>query len=321
MWSTVLSTSWMTKGDGSSLLNIKCGVKKMTHLGTVITAMVTPFDREMRVDLDRMEELTERLIQLGSDGLLVTGTTGESPTLTREEKLSLLERVIKTAAGRVPVMAGTGSNNTQDSIEMTREAERLGADAIMLVTPYYNKPPQEALYAHFTAVAAATSLPVMIYNVPGRTSRNVEAETVARLAEVENIVAIKEASGDLDQVSQIRRLTPPEFSIYSGDDSMTLPILAVGGKGVVSVASHLVADRIQAMIRAFNEGRVQDAAALHRELFPVFRAMFVTTNPIPLKAALNLVGFDVGRPRLPLTEARAGEVEAIRQVLAEAGLL
>ncbi len=293
----------------------------MAHLGTVITAMITPLDREMRVDLDKMEELTERLIQLGSDGLLVAGTTGESPTLTREEKLSLLERVIKTAGGRVPVLAGTGSNNTQQSIELTREAEKLGADAIMLVTPYYNKPPQEALYAHFTAVAAATSLPVMLYNVPGRTSRNIEAETVARLAEVDNIVAIKEASGNLDQVSEIRRLTPPEFCIYSGDDSLTLPILAVGGKGVVSVASHLVADRIQAMIRAFNGGQVEEAAAVHRELFPLFRALFVTTNPIPVKAALRLVGFEPGGLRLPLTEATAGEVEIIRQILIQAGLL
>ena len=291
----------------------------MAHLGTVITAMITPLDREMRVDLDKMEELTERLIQLGSDGLLVTGTTGESPTLTREEKLSLLERVIKTAGGRVPVLAGTGSNNTQQSIELTREAEKLGADAIMLVTPYYNKPPQEALYAHFTAVAAATSLPVMLYNVPGRTSRNIEAETVARLAEVDNIVAIKEASGNLDQVSEIRRLTPPEFCIYSGDDSLTLPILAVGGKGVVSVASHLVADRIQAMIRAFNGGQV-DAAALHRNSSPSSGPCLSPPTPIPLKAALNLVGFDVSRPACPLRQGR--EVEEISAgSLAEAGLL
>ncbi|NLP17657.1 MAG: 4-hydroxy-tetrahydrodipicolinate synthase [Firmicutes bacterium] len=293
----------------------------MAGLGTVITAMITPFDEELQIDLDKMEQLTEKLIQLGSDGLLVTGTTGESPTLTVKEKLSLYERVIKTAVGRVPVMAGTGSNNTQQSIELTKKAEALGADAIMLVTPYYNKPPQDALYTHFSTVAAATSLPVMIYNVPGRTSRNIEAETVARLAEIDNIVAIKEASGNMDQVSEIRRLTPPDFTIYSGDDSLTLPIMAIGGKGVVSVASHLVADRIQAMVRAFKRGQVEEAAICHKALMPVFKAMFITTNPIPLKAALKLSGFDVGGLRLPLSKATEKEVEVIRQVLAKAELL
>ena len=293
----------------------------MSNLGTVITAMITPFDEELQVDLKKMEQLTERLIQLGSDGLVVTGTTGESPTLTMEEGLSLYECVIKTAAGRVPVIAGTGSNNTQQSIELTRKAEELGADAIMLVTPYYNKPPQDALYAHFSSIASATSLPIMLYNVPGRTSRNIEAETVARLAQIDNIIAIKEASGDLDQVSKIRRLTPPEFTIYSGDDSLTLPIMAVGGKGVVSVASHIVADRIQTMVKAFKCGQVEEAARCHRELLPIFQAMFVTTNPIPVKAALKLTGFDVGGLRLPLAEATTEEVAFIKQVLVEAALL
>lgn len=293
----------------------------MKDFGTVIPAMVTPFTPDLGVDYDRAARLAARLVDMGCDGVLVCGTTGESPTLTEEEKVKLFETVVKAVGDRVFVWAGTGSNNTVASIRLTQRAEAAGVDGVMLVTPYYNKPPQEGLYQHFAAVAAATRLPVMLYNVPGRTSRNIEADTVARLAAVENIVAIKEASGDLDQVSQIRSLTPPDFIIYSGDDSLTLPIMAVGGRGIVSVAAHVVGGDLRAMVRAFAEGDALEARSIHRRLMPVFKAMFVTTNPIPVKTALNLVGFNVGGFRLPLVAATEMETNKIRVALEQAGLL
>lgn len=294
----------------------------MKDLGTVITAMVTPFTEDLKVDLKRTAELTEYLIDSGSDGLLVTGTTGESPTLTPEEKVALWETVIKTARGRVPVMLGTGSNNTEQSIALTKKAEEVGADAILLVTPYYNKPPQNALYAHFRAVAEATRLPVMIYNVPGRTSRNIEAATVVRLArDVPNIVALKEAGGNLDQVSEICRQVPPGFSVYSGDDSLTLPMLPLGVKGVVSVASHLIAGELREMIASFNRGDWQKAKEIHLKYFPIFKGLFFTTSPSPVKAALKLTGFPVGGLRLPLLPLTEKEEEYLKGVLQEVGLI
>lgn len=294
----------------------------MPGLGTVITAMVTPFTEDLKVDLKRTAELTEHLIELGSDGLLVTGTTGESPTLTAEEKVALWETVIKAARGRVPVMAGTGSNNTEQSIALTKQAQAVGADAILLVTPYYNKPPQNALYAHFKAVAEATKLPVMIYNVPGRTSRNIDAPTVLRLArEVPNIVALKEAGGNLDQVSEICRQAPEGFTVYSGDDSLTLPMLAVGAKGIVSVASHLIAGQLREMITGFEGGAWQKARDIHLKFFPLFKGLFFTTSPSPVKAALKLTGFPVGGLRLPLLPLTEKEEEYLRGILVDVGLL
>ncbi|NLY50113.1 MAG: 4-hydroxy-tetrahydrodipicolinate synthase [Firmicutes bacterium] len=294
----------------------------MRHLGTVITAMVTPFDDNLRVDLKRMAELTDYLIDLGSDGLLVTGTTGESPTLTNEEKVALWETVVKAARGRVPVMLGTGSNNTEQSIALTKKAEEVGGDAILLVTPYYNKPPQNALFAHFRAVAAATKLPVMIYNVPGRTGRNIEAPTVARLAhEVPNIVAVKEAGGDLDQVSEICSLVPEGFAVYSGDDSLTLPMLSLGAKGVVSVASHIVAGQMRQMIASFTQGDWKHAKDIHLRYFSVFKGLFFTTSPSPVKSALKLMGFPVGGLRLPLLPLTEAEEEKLKGILQEAGLI
>jgi len=219
------------------------------------------------------------------------------------------------------VIAGTGTNDTRHSIELTKEAEKLGVDAIMAVVPYYNRPTQEGLYRHFRAIAESTSLPVMLYNVPSRTGCNLLPETVARLAEIDNIVAIKEASGDLNQVSEIRRRTPPDFAIYSGDDSLTLPILALGGVGVVSVAAHLVGRRLRAMIDAFQKGDVRTATAIHLELWPIFRAMFITTNPIPVKTAINMLGMNAGPLRPPLGPPSEDEERAIRQVLRENGLL
>jgi len=293
----------------------------MAGFGQVITAMVTPMDRTLAVDYDRAAALAKRLLEGGSDGLVVCGTTGESPTLTDEEKVRMWQTVRAAVGGRAKIVAGTGTNDTAHSIHLTREAERAGCDAVLLVNPYYNKPSQEGLYQHFKAVAESTSLPVMLYNIQGRTSVNCEPATVARLAEIRNIVAIKESSGSLDQMSQIRKLTPPEFHLYSGDDSLTLPLLAVGGTGVVSVASHVAGREIKAMIQAFQAGEVQRATSIHLRLWPLFKVLFITTNPVPVKAALALAGFDVGGLRLPLVDATAKERDQIASVLKDLALI
>ena len=292
----------------------------MSVLGQVITAMVTPMNRELAVDYDRAAALAKRLIDAGSDGLVVCGTTGESPTLSDEEKIRLF-RVVREAVGtRAKVIAGTGTYDTAHSMHLTREAERAECDGVLLVNPYYNKPSQEGLYRHFKAIAESTKLPVMLYNIQGRTSVNCEPATIARLAQIPNIVAVKEASGSLDQMSQIRKLTPPQFHLYSGDDSLTLPLLAVGGTGVVSVAAHLAGREIKAMIAAFQAGDVRQALALHLRLWPLFKVLFITTNPTPVKAALAMSGFDVGGLRLPLIEVTAREREQIGAVLKELAL-
>lgn len=292
----------------------------MASFGHVITAMVTPMDRQLAVEYDRAATLAKRLVDSGSDGLVVCGTTGESPTLSDEEKIRLF-RIVRDAVGtRAKVIAGTGTYNTAHSIHLTHEAERAGCDGVLLVNPYYNKPSQEGLYQHFKAVAESTQLPVMLYNIQGRTAVNCEPATIARLAQVRNIVAVKEASGNLDQMSQIRKLTPPEFHLYSGDDSLTLPLLAVGGTGVVSVAAHLVGREIKAMIQAFQAGDVRQALALHLRLLPLFKVLFITSNPTPVKAALALAGFDVGGLRLPLVEATPKERDQIAAVLKELAL-
>ncbi|TMI81749.1 MAG: 4-hydroxy-tetrahydrodipicolinate synthase [Bacillati bacterium ANGP1] len=293
----------------------------MAGFGQVITAMVTPMDRALAVDYDRAAALAKRLVDAGSDGLVVSGTTGEAPTLTDDEKIRLFRAVREAVGPRAKVIAGTGTYDTAHSIHLTREAERAGCDGVLLVNPYYNKPSQEGLYRHFKAVAESTSLPVMLYNIQGRTSVNCEPATIARLAEVPNIVAVKEASGSLDQMSQIRKLTRPEFLLYSGDDSLTLPLLAVGGTGVVSVASHLAGREIKAMIQAFQAGDIRQAQTLHFRLWPLFKVLFITTNPVPVKAALALSGFDVGGLRLPLVDATAKEREAIGAVLKELALI
>ena len=293
----------------------------MAGFGQVITAMVTPMDRALAVDYDRAAALAKRLVDAGSDGLVVSGTTGEAPTLTDDEKIRLFRTVREAVGPRAKVIAGTGTYDTAHSIHLTREAERAGCDGVLLVNPYYNKPSQEGLYRHFKAVAESTSLPVMLYNIQGRTSVNCEPATIARLAEVPNIVAVKEASGSLDQMSQIRKLTRSEFLLYSGDDSLTLPLLAVGGTGVVSVASHLAGREIKAMIQAFQAGDIRQAQTLHFRLWPLFKVIFITTNPVPVKAALALSGFDVGGLRLPLVDATAKEREAIGAVLKELALI
>ncbi|MEW6540159.1 MAG: 4-hydroxy-tetrahydrodipicolinate synthase [Bacillota bacterium] len=293
----------------------------MTDFGRVLTAMVTPFDKNRELNLPMAKKLARHLVDTGSDGLVVSGTTGEAPTLSKAEKLELFRTVVDEVGGRAAVVAGTGSYSTTDSIALTQAAEKLGVDGVMLVCPYYNKPSQEGLYQHFKAVAESTNLPVMVYNIPGRTAVNLLPQTCARLAEVKNVVAVKEAGGNMDQATELRRVLPDYFHLYSGDDSMTLPLLAVGGKGVVSVAAHLVGKKIQEMINAFTSGNITLAAKLHGSLFPLIKGLFMTTNPVPVKAALAMVGLNVGPPRLPLVEATEQEKEKLCDLLREAQLL
>jgi len=274
----------------------------MARLGRLLTAMVTPFDAEGEVDYEQAKRLAVALLDSGSDGLVVTGTTGERSTLTDEEQLKMFAAVKEAVGGRGTLIAGTGGNCTRESVDMTREAERIGVDAALLVVPYYNKPTQEGLFQHFKAIAQATSLPCILYNVPSRTVTNLAADTVIRLGQVDNIVGIKEASGNLEQIARIIDGTGKGFLVYSGNDSDTLPILALGGYGVISVASHIVGAQIKEMINNFGAGRIDEAATIHRRLLPLVNALFIVSNPIPIKYALNYLGFAVGKPRLPLTE-------------------
>ncbi|MGG1549167.1 4-hydroxy-tetrahydrodipicolinate synthase [Bacillus paralicheniformis] len=270
------------------------------NFGNIATAMVTPFDKNENIDFQKLSKLIDYLINNGTDSLVVAGTTGESPTLSEEEKVALIQYSVKEAAGRVPIIAGTGSNNTKASIKLTKKAEEAGADAVMLVTPYYNKPSQEGMYRHFRAIAEETSLPVMLYNVPGRTAASLAPETTIRLAEIPNIIAIKEASGDLDAITKIVAETPEDFAVYSGDDSLTLPALSVGARGIISVASHIIGPEMQEMIKHYTEGNTAQAALIHQKLLPLMKGLFAAPNPSPLKTALQLKGLDVGSVRLPL---------------------
>lgn len=283
--------------------------------GRVLTAMVTPFNKDLSLNLSQARKLASHLVASGSDGLVIAGTTGESPTLTKDEKIELYRAVVEEVGGKAVVLAGTGSNSTADSIALTRAAEKVGVDGVMLVVPYYNKPSQEGIYQHFKVLAESTELPVLLYNIPSRTGVNLLPETVARLAEINNIIAIKEASGSMEQVSELQRLLPDHFAIYCGDDSLTLPILALGGKGVISVASHLVGNRLQEMVNAFTTGNITLAKEIHLELFPLFKGLFITTNPVPVKTALNLNGWDVGATRLPLVEATPIEKATIKELM------
>jgi 4-hydroxy-tetrahydrodipicolinate synthase len=290
------------------------------NFGQVLTAMVTPFDQNGEIDFNATKMLVEHLITNGTDSLVVAGTTGESPTLTTEEKIKLFQCVVEAAAGRVHVIAGTGSNNTQASISLTKLAEETGVDGIMLVAPYYNKPSQEGLYQHFKTIAESTSLPVMLYNIPGRSVVNISVETVVRLSEIPNVVSIKEASGNLDAMAEIISKTPSDFTLYSGDDGLTIPVLAIGGAGVISVASHIIGNDMQEMINAFKNGDVQKAAATHRNLLPIMRALFIAPSPSPVKAALNLNGIQVGGVRLPMVPLSNKEQSALEEVLQTSGI-
>ena len=288
-------------------------------LGSVITAMVTPFGVDGAVDLERFRELASFLVENGSDGLVVCGTTGESPTLSDEEKLELFRSAVETIGDRATVIAGTGTYDTGHSVHLTREATELGVDGILVVTPYYNKPPQRAIVRHFEEIAAATHLPVVAYNIPGRVVVNIEPATIARLAEIENVVAVKQALDDPEQARFIAEDT--RLDLYSGDDPNTFAFLELGGVGVVSVTAHLWGSQIAEMIRRHREGDVEGARVIHEELQPSYDLLRIQVNPIPIKAALNLTGHEVGGHRLPMVEADEGELAQIRSCLERSGLL
>ncbi|MFK8181924.1 MAG: 4-hydroxy-tetrahydrodipicolinate synthase [Phormidesmis sp.] len=292
------------------------------RFGRVLTAMATPFLPSGEVNYPVAEALASHLANHGTDTVVVCGTTGESPALTWDEEYALFKTVKQAVSGKAKVLAGTGSNSTTEAIEATRKASTLGLDGSLQVVPYYNKPPQAGLAGHFRAIAQAVpDLPVMLYNVPGRTSCNLLPDTVAELADIPNIVAIKEASGNLDQVSEISRICPSDFEIYSGDDSLTLPMLSIGAVGVVSVTSHLAGESLQKMIRAFENGQVKDASAIHLKLLPLFKVLFSVTSPIPLKVALELQGWSVGKCRPPLCEETSELTQAVKNTLTELDLL
>lgn len=273
----------------------------MKNWGRLITAMVTPFDDNMQVDYEMAAKLSKKLVEEGTTALVVCGTTGEAPTLTAEEKENLFRTVKKSVD--VPVIAGVGTNSTAATIENCKRALECGVDALLVVVPYYNKPDQESMYQHYKAVAEAVDGDIIIYNVPGRTGCNMLPSTLAKLAEIKNIVAVKEASGNVQQFSEMVMVTPEDFMVYTGDDALTLPTLAVGGYGVISVASQVVGLKMKEMIDSYLEGKVSSAAKLHIELTDIFEKLFCTTNPIPVKAALNMMGVNVGDLRLPLVKA------------------
>jgi 4-hydroxy-tetrahydrodipicolinate synthase len=284
------------------------------EIGRLLTAMVTPFDAEGKVDYEQARRLALALLDSGSDGLVVAGTTGEAPTLTGEEKVHLFAEIKAAVGNRGAVVAGTGTYNTSESVELTRKAEEAGVDAVLLTTPYYSKPPQEGLYRHFAAIAAATSLPIIVYNIPGRTAVNLTTETQLRLAKIPNMAGVKEASGDLQQIAQIIEAAPPSYRVWSGDDGMTLPIMAVGGYGAVGVASHLVGVQMRRIISAQLEGS-HEASAIHGRLLPLFNVLMTAWgNPGGVKYALNQLGFPVGGFRLPLCEP---DEAAAKRIMAE----
>ena len=289
--------------------------------GPLVTAMATPFAASGEVDYARAAQLAAHLVENGTTALVLAGTTGESPTLSHDEKLKLFREI--KAATTVPVIAGTTGFDTRASIELSREAKEIGVDGLLLLVPYYNKPSQEGLFQHFKAIAEATDLPCILYNIPGRSARNMEVATTARLSEIPNIIGTKEASGDLMQVGRTRAATPAEFLIYSGNDADTLPMLTLGACGVVSVISHIAGTAMRSMMEAFWNGDIETARAIHLRLLPVVDALFPATgsSPAPLKFGMKLQGFDAGGLRLPLVEASANEQAALEQAMRTAGLL
>jgi len=287
----------------------------MREPGRLLTAMVTPFNQEGEVDYEQAKRLALALLDSGSEGLVVVGTTGESPTLIRDEELRLFAEVKSAVGERGLVVAGTGSNSTTEAMEATKAAERVGVDACLLVVPYYNKPSQEGLYQHFRTIAESTSLPCILYNVPSRTVVSLSADTIIRLSRIDNIIGLKEASGNLEQVAQVINGVRDDFLVWSGNDSDTLPILALGGYGVISVASHLVGNQIKKMIDSFMIGDTSIAADIHRRLLPLINALFIVANPVPTKYALNHIGFPVGSPRLPLVTPDEKTATVIRNTL------
>ena len=287
----------------------------MKKIGRLLTAMVTPFNEKGEVDYEQAKKLAVALLDSGSDGVVVAGTTGESPTLLRTEEYRLFAEIKSAIGERGTVIVGTGSNNTAEALVATKEAEKIGVDGSLQVVPYYNKPTQEGLYQHFKTIAQSTKLPCIPYNVPSRTSVNLSADTVIKLSQIDNIIGVKEASGNLEQIARIISQTRDDFLVWSGNDGDTLPLLTLGGYGVISVASHLVGDQISKMINSFINGKINDAARIHRHLLPLFKVLFVVTNPSPVKYALNHVGFNVGKPRLPLVEPDEKTASIIKDTL------
>ena len=296
---------------------------KVPYFGRLLTAMVTPMNQDGSINYEAMADFADWLIDNGSDGLVVCGTTGESPTISTEEKLELFRTVVKRVNKRVPVIAGTGSNNTAGTIELTKAAEATGVDGFLVVGPYYNKPPQEGFYQHFKAIADVTELPVIVYNVPGRTSSNILPQTVVRLAQdCKNIVAIKEAAGCVSQVAELYSVLPEDFSIYSGDDLLILPFMSVGATGLISVVSNTGGQLLQYIMQAYEAGKVKEAMDLNAKMLPVAKAMFITTNPIPVKEAVSmLTPINAGPVRLPLVPMSPAEKEKVCDVFKEHGLM
>ena len=287
----------------------------MAEIGRLLTAMVTPFDDKGAVDYEQAKKLAHALLDSGSDGVLLSGTTGESPTLTTEEKMRLFGEVKESIGDKGVVIAGTGTYNTAESIELSQEAEKQGVDGLLLVVPYYNKPPQEGMYQHFKAIAGKTNLPCIVYNIMSRTGVNMTDETTIRLSQIDNIVGTKEASGDLNQIARIIGGASTGFKVWSGDDNQTFLIMSLGGYGVVSVASHLVGNQIKHMMGLLLEGDIEGAASEHRRLLPIFLGIFTESNPIPMKYAVNRVGLNVGVPRLPLVPLSEKAVAHIDKLL------
>ena len=291
------------------------------RFGAVVTAMVTPFRDDGSLDLEGAQELARHLLERGSDALVVAGSTGESPTLTHEEKAALFRAVVEAAEGRGKVVCGTGTYSTAESIELSRAAQEAGADGLLVVAPYYNKPPQRGLLQHFRRIADSTDLPIIAYNIPGRTAVRIEHDTLLAMAEVPNIVAVKDSTGDFQAVSRLISEAPADFEVYSGDDWATFGYMCLGAVGVVSVASHVVGGRIKQMTDLVASGDVPAARKIHEELSPLFVALFITTNPIPVKAAVDMLGLPAGAPRLPLVPATDEERARIRKALEDAGAL
>jgi 4-hydroxy-tetrahydrodipicolinate synthase len=291
------------------------------RFGSLVTAMVTPFREDHTVDLDGAQALASWLVEHGTDAVVVAGSTGESPTLTHKEKSELFRVVGEAIRGRGQLICGTGTYSTAETLELTQAAEDAGADGVLVVTPYYNKPPQRGLIAHFQHVADATDLPVIAYNIPGRTATRIEHDTLLELATHPNIVAVKDSTGDFQGISRLIAEAPEGFEVYSGDDWATFGYVCLGAVGVVSVASHLVGPQLRQMIDLIETGDVAAARKIHESLSPLFNALFVTSNPIPLKAALEMVGRSAGEPRLPLVPATQEECARVRKALEDAGLL
>lgn len=286
----------------------------MTNLGQLITAMITPFTTSGDVHYTEAVRVATHLVNNGTDTVLLSGTTGESPTLTHEEEFTLYKTIIDALPNQ-SIMVGTGSNSTKTAVEATQKAEELGATASLQVVPYYNKPSQAGLYQHFKTIASETTLPILLYNIPGRTGTNLEPDTIAKLAELPTIIGIKEAAGSVTQLIDIKNKTPDQFQLYSGDDALTLDFLKNGAIGVVSVASHIVGPHIKTMIQNFTDGDLSNAEVLEQTLMPIFNAMFITTNPVPVKFAMSYLGFEVGAPRLPLIDLTQKEKERLTLVL------